>query len=339
MQTDNSLRLNKFISDSGMCSRREADRFIESGLVQVNGKKAKTGDRVFNGDQVKVNGQLIDPPEIEEFHLIALNKPVGVVSTTDPDEPDNIVDFVRHGARIFPIGRLDKDSEGLIFLTNKGDLVNKILRAGNNHEKEYLVGVDKPITDKFIEGMAGGVPILGQKTKKCKVSKESTYVFRITLVQGLNRQIRRMAEHFGYKVKQLQRVRIMNVALKGLPVGEWRDLTNKELETLLKSIEDSSGEATKGSSKKKPSSRRSSYKGNSQGGAKAGGSRGSHKSNGRGDGGRSSGNGGRNGGAEKSGGKTQGRKSNSRGGAAKRGGNTSTRSNGKAAGANRGRRR
>lgn len=246
IDTQDSLRLNKFISDSGICSRREADRFIETGKVLVNGSKAKVGDRVKNGDHVKVNGQLIDPPEIEEFHLIALNKPVGIVSTTSSDDPNNIVDYVGHGARIFPIGRLDKDSEGLIFLTNQGDLVNKILRAGNNHEKEYLVGVDKPITDKFIEGMAGGVPILGQKTKRCKVSKESTYVFRITLVQGLNRQIRRMAEHFGYKVKQLQRVRIMNVSLKGLSVGDWRDLTRKELEGILQSIEGSSSEAAPG---------------------------------------------------------------------------------------------
>ncbi|VEA07543.1 23S rRNA pseudouridine synthase F [Salmonella enterica subsp. salamae] len=183
--------------------------------------------------------------------LIALNKPVGIVSTTEDGERDNIVDFVNHSKRIFPIGRLDKDSQGLIFLTNHGDLVNKILRAGNEHEKEYLVTVDKPVTDEFIRGMGAGVPILGTVTKKCKVKKEAPFVFRITLVQGLNRQIRRMCEYFGYEVTKLERTRIMNVSLSGIPLGEWRDLTDDELIDLFKLIERSSSEA-KPKAKAKP---------------------------------------------------------------------------------------
>jgi len=251
-----SIRLNKYISESGICSRREADRYIEQGNVYVNGKRAKVGDQVKPGDLVKVNGQAIEPQEAEAFIFIALNKPVGIVSTTEASEKDNIIDFVNHSTRIFPIGRLDKDSQGLIFLTNNGDLVNKILRAGNNHEKEYLVTVNKPITEDFIAGMANGVPMLGQKTKKCKVVKESPFVFRIILIQGLNRQIRRMCEHFGYQVNKLERIRIMHVGLKGLPVGEWRDLDEQELAGLFKLIEHSSSEdksAQKKSVKKTPS--------------------------------------------------------------------------------------
>ena len=237
-----STRLNKYISESGICSRRDADRFIEQGNVYVNGKRAQVGAQVVAGDVVKVNGQLIEPREADDFVFIALNKPVGIVSTTESSEKNNIVDFVRHSVRIFQIGRLDKDSQGLIFLTSNGDLVNKVLRAGNNHEKDYVVTVNKPITDSFIEGLAGGVPILGRMTKKCPVTKVSPNVFNITLVQGLNRQIRRMCEHFGYEVVKLERTRIMNVSLKGLPVGDWRDLTPKEMAVLLKSIEDSSSE-------------------------------------------------------------------------------------------------
>lgn len=173
MLPDSSVRLNKYISESGICSRREADRYIEQGNVFLNGKRATIGDQVKPGDVVKVNGQLIEPREAEDLVLIALNKPVGIVSTTEDGERDNIVDFVNHSKRVFPIGRLDKDSQGLIFLTNHGDLVNKILRAGNDHEKEYLVTVDKPITDEFIRGMGAGVPILGTVTKKCKVKKEA----------------------------------------------------------------------------------------------------------------------------------------------------------------------
>lgn len=237
-----SERLNKFISQSGLCSRRDADRFIEQGNVFINGKRAGVGDRVFVGDKVVVNGQKIEPLEEELLVFIALNKPVGVVSTTEQAERNNIVDYVGHSARIFPIGRLDKDSQGLIFLTNRGDMVNKILRAGNQHEKEYLVTVNKPITDSFIEGMAKGVPILGVVTKKCKVVKESQYVFRITLIQGLNRQIRRMCEHFKFEVTQLERVRIMNVSLKGLGVGDWRDLDERELKEIFALTKSSSEE-------------------------------------------------------------------------------------------------
>ncbi|TVP51810.1 MAG: 23S rRNA pseudouridine(2604) synthase RluF [Halomonas sp.] len=233
MSLRKSTRINKYISESGMCSRREADRFVEQGNVWINGRRATTGDQVVAGDLVKVNGQEIEPQEEEDLILIALNKPVGIVSTTESSEKDNIVEFVKHGARIFPIGRLDKDSQGLIFLTNNGDLVNKILRANNNHEKEYQVTVNKPITDEFIDGMQSGVPILGKVTKRCKVHKESTFVFTITLVQGLNRQIRRMCEYFGYEVTQLIRTRIMNVPLKGLALGDWRDLTPKEIDTII----------------------------------------------------------------------------------------------------------
>lgn len=242
MLANESMRLNKYISESGICSRREADRFIEQGQVFINGKRAGIGDQVFAGDLVKVNGQVIEAREADSLVFIVLNKPVGIVSTTEAGEKDNIVDFVNHSTRVFPIGRLDKDSQGLIFLTNHGDLVNKILRAGNDHEKEYLVTVDKPVTDDFIKGMGAGVPILGAVTKKCKVKKEAPFVFRITLVQGLNRQIRRMCEHFGFEVTKLERIRIMNVSLKGLPVGEWRDLTDDELIELFKLIEDSSSE-------------------------------------------------------------------------------------------------
>ncbi|MGJ0626344.1 23S rRNA pseudouridine(2604) synthase RluF [Xenorhabdus bovienii] len=242
MLTNPSIRLNKYISESGICSRRDSDRYIEQGNVFINGKRASVGDQVFAGDIVKVNGQLIEPRDEEDLVLIALNKPVGIITTMEDSERDNISDFVNHSKRVFPIGRLDKDSQGLIFLTNHGDLVNKILRAGNNHEKEYVVTVDKPVTDEFIQGMSAGVPMLGTVTKKCKVQKEAPFVFRITLVQGLNRQIRRMCKYFGYEVTRLERTRIMNVNLKGLPQGEWRDLTDDELIGLFKLIENSSSE-------------------------------------------------------------------------------------------------
>lgn len=244
MIESSTVRLNKYISESGICSRREADRFIEQGAVKINGRRAHIGQRVGPDDTVVVNGQTIEPRGGEKFIFIALNKPVGIVSTTDTSDPDNIVDYVNHSSRIFPIGRLDKDSQGLIFLTNNGDLVNKILRAGNHHEKEYLVTVDKPITDEFIAGMANGVPMLGTVTKRCKVSRESPFVFRITLVQGLNRQIRRMAEHFGYAVTRLERIRIMSVRLKGLPPGDWRDLTEEEMASVLRAVAHSSSQGT-----------------------------------------------------------------------------------------------
>ena len=243
MTQPSSTRLNKYISESGICSRREADRYIEQGNVRINGKRASVGDQVLPTDTVMVNGQIIEPRAEEDQVFIALNKPMGVVSTTDSAERNNIQRFVGHTVRIFPIGRLDKDSQGLIFMTSNGDLVNKILRAGNHHEKEYLVTVDKPISKAFIDGMAGGVPILGTVTKKCRVSQESRCVFRIVLVQGLNRQIRRMAEHFGFDVTRLERQRIMNIHLGNLPVGQWRNLTSKELAVLMDSLQDSSSDA------------------------------------------------------------------------------------------------
>ncbi len=260
-----SKRINKYISESGMCSRREADRYIEQGNVRIDGRRATPGDQVFPGSVVKVNGQLVEPLELDEEDLvfIALNKPVGIVSTTEPAEKANIVDFVGHGARIFPIGRLDKDSQGLIFLTNNGDLVNRILRASNQHEKEYRVTVNKPITDEFIDGMGGGVPILGEVTRKCPVVKESRFVFNITLVQGLNRQIRRMCEVFGYEVVKLERIRIMNVSLKGLATGDWRDLTPKEVSEILAMTEHSASET------QTPGRRKARHKGGKAGPKKA----------------------------------------------------------------------
>jgi 23S rRNA pseudouridine2604 synthase len=240
MQKQGGTRLNKFISESGLCSRREADRFIENGNVTINGRKAQIGDQVYAGDRVAVNGNKLEPKKDDKLVFIALNKPVGVTSTTEIGIADNIVRFVNHPERIFPIGRLDKDSQGLIFLTNDGDVVNKILRAGNKHEKEYIVTVNKPLTEEVINGMANGVPMLGVVTKKCKVVQEGPTVFKITLIQGLNRQIRRMCEHFGYEVKKLERVRIMNIGLNKLPVGDWRDLTSNELDIIYGMIEDSS---------------------------------------------------------------------------------------------------
>lgn len=235
-----SVRLNKFISESGLCSRREADRFIENGLVLINGRKAVVGDQVKVGDRVRVNGSELEPRKADSIVFIALNKPVGITSTTEDGVRDNIVQFVNHTSRIFPIGRLDKDSQGLIFLTNDGDMVNKILRAGNNHEKEYVVTVNKPLTPEAIAGMAKGVPMLGVVTKKCKIVQEGAQVFRVVLVQGLNRQIRRMCAHYGYEVTKLERVRIMNISLKGLPLGDWRDLTAQEMDEIYSLVEDSS---------------------------------------------------------------------------------------------------
>ncbi|MBB6239221.1 23S rRNA pseudouridine2604 synthase [Pedobacter sp. AK013] len=243
MNNNAATRLNKFISESGLCSRREADRYIEKGTVFINGKRAKVGDQVFVGDKVMVNGHNIEPKEESNFILLAFNKPVGITSTTEGSVRDNIVDYVNHSERIFPIGRLDKDSSGLIFLTNNGDIVNKILRAGNKHEKEYVVTVNKPITEDFIFEMSNGVPILGVNTRKCKVRQISTFVFNIILIQGLNRQIRRMCEHFGYEVTKLERTRIMNINLKGIPTGEFRELTEDEMKSITKSIENSSSEA------------------------------------------------------------------------------------------------
>jgi len=255
MQKAAPIRLNKFISESGLCSRREADKYISDGHVFINGRRAIVGDQVKTGDRVRVSGQDIEPRKAVHDIFIALNKPVGVTSTTEEDVRNNIVDYVNYGKRIFPIGRLDKDSQGLIFLTNNGDLVNKILRAGNNHEKEYVVTVNKPLTDEAIKGMSGGVPMLGVNTRKCKIVQEAPNRFRVVLIQGLNRQIRRMCEHFGYEVIKLERVRIMNIDLKGLPLGDWRELTEKEMETIYGMIEDSTSEHLKNPKKpavKKP---------------------------------------------------------------------------------------
>lgn len=238
MEKNTGIRLNKFIAESGICSRREADKFIEKGVVVINGRKAVIGDVVKPNDKVSVNGHKLEPLSEENKIYIAFNKPVGVTCTTEESTKGNIVDYVNHSSRIFNIGRLDKDSQGLILLTNDGDIVNKILRAENAHQKEYIVTVDKPITPEFIIKMRSGVPILGVVTKKCAVEMIAPFVFRITLIQGLNRQIRRMCEYFGYEVRKLERTRIMNISLTGIPLGEWRDLTEKELEVLFSMLKD-----------------------------------------------------------------------------------------------------
>ena len=227
------MRLNKYISETGLCSRREADARIEAGRVTINGVVATLGTQVKEGDVVCVDGQ---PLGGEQKHVyIALNKPVGVVCTTDREIPGNITDFVAYRERIFPIGRLDKDSEGLILLTNNGDIVNEILRVENAHEKEYVVTVDRPVTEIFLNGMASGVRILGTVTKPCTVTRVGPATFRIILTQGLNRQIRRMCSFFGYKVVRLQRVRIINLTLEGLGLktGKWRELKDSEVRGLL----------------------------------------------------------------------------------------------------------
>lgn len=237
MHHPDSTRLNKAISDSGYCSRRQADTLIEKGKVSVNGTIAGLGDRVMPGDEIRVNGELITGNE--NLVYIALNKPIGITCTTDKRVKGNVVDFINHKERIFHIGRLDKPSEGLLLMTNDGDIVNKILRAGNSHEKEYIVQVDRPITEDFLKRMRSGVPILDTVTKKCEVERLSRNSFRIVLVQGLNRQIRRMCEYLGYEVTALKRVRIMNISLGNLPEGKWRDLTEKELQELKDSLKES----------------------------------------------------------------------------------------------------
>lgn len=238
--TDQQLkRINKYLTEAGYCSRRAADKLIEQGRVTINGKVPELGTKIAFGDTVCVDGKQIELPQ-EDFVYIALNKPVGIVCTTDNRvEKDNIVDFVGHPKRIFPIGRLDKPSEGLIFLTNDGDIVNKILRAKNNHEKEYIVTVDRTITPYFLKRMRNGLPILDTVTRKCKVEQLNKRTFKIILTQGLNRQIRRMCEYLDYNVVKLKRVRIMNVKLD-LPVGEWRDLTKKELNEINRLVSNSS---------------------------------------------------------------------------------------------------
>lgn len=227
------MRINKYLSETGACSRREADQWIEAGRVTVDGVKAVLGTQVVEGQAVLVDGQPLRARPKRVY--LALNKPVGIECTTDREVRDNIVDFVAHRERVFPIGRLDKDSEGLILLTNDGDIVNTVLRAEHRHEKEYVVAVDRPLTAEFLAGMAAGVPILGTVTNPCTVTQVGRNTFRIVLTQGLNRQIRRMCEHFGYTVRSLQRVRIMHIRLGDLPLGKWRNLTPEELRGLVRS--------------------------------------------------------------------------------------------------------
>jgi 23S rRNA pseudouridine2604 synthase len=230
------MRLNKYISETGICSRREADQWIVSGRVRVNGQSAELGAQVEHGDRVEVDGKPIGAPTRHVY--LALNKPVGITCTTERHIAGNIVDFVKHRERIFPIGRLDKDSDGLILLTNNGDIVNEILRAENGHEKEYVVTVDRPVSNEFLFGMAHGVDILGTRTQPCRVRLIGKNAFGIILTQGLNRQIRRMCAVFGYNVRRLQRVRIINIRLGELKIGQWRDLTQEELRGLLPERQD-----------------------------------------------------------------------------------------------------
>lgn len=239
---DNGIRINKFLSEAGVCSRREADRQIDAGNVQIDGVTATMGDRVLTGQVVTYNGQVVSKEE--EMILIALNKPAGIVCTAEKREKNNVIDYINYPKRIYPIGRLDKDSEGLLLLTNNGEIVNKMMRSGNMHEKEYLVTVNKTISDSFIRGLAGGVPLveLGVTTRKCHVKKLSSKQFKIILTQGYNRQIRRMCEYFGYRVVKLERVRIMNISLGDLPRGQYRDVTPQEYRGLQQLIADSSNQ-------------------------------------------------------------------------------------------------
>ncbi len=239
MKEPKQTRINKYLSEVGFCSRRAADKLIEQGRVTINGEVPEMGTKIIEGDVVRVDGEVISESKDKPVYL-AFNKPIGIVCTTDTRvEKDNIIDFINYPKRIFPIGRLDKPSEGLIFLTNDGDIVNKILRARNHHEKEYIVTVDKPITEEFLEKMRNGVPILDTVTRKCEVKEIDKYQFKIILTQGLNRQIRRMCEYLGYEVKKLRRVRIMNVNLD-IAVGKWRDLTAIELKEINRLVSTSS---------------------------------------------------------------------------------------------------
>jgi 23S rRNA pseudouridine2604 synthase len=249
---DQSISLNKFISDTGYCSRREADDLITAGRVLLNNRPAALGNRYKPGDTVVVDGSIMTAAKKDKRVYLALNKPPGITTTTELHIKENIISFVNYPKRIFPIGRLDKDSEGLIFLTNDGDIINKILRADNNHEKEYIVRVNKPIDHTFVQQMSQGVPILETRTLPCKVQMMGRQTFRITLTQGLNRQIRRMCEHLGYAVVGLQRVRIMNIRLDKLPLGKWRYLSEVEVSSLMESVADS--DKVKGESK--PAARR-----------------------------------------------------------------------------------
>ncbi|MDA9808283.1 23S rRNA pseudouridine(2604) synthase RluF [Flavobacteriales bacterium] len=239
MEENKLTRINKFLSEIGYCSRRAADKLIDQGRVKINGEIPLMGTKVSNEDQVSVNGKVVHRAKKKKMIYIAFNKPVGIVCTTDQmREKNNIIDYINYPTRIFPIGRLDKPSEGLIFLTNDGDIVNKILRARNNHEKEYEVTVSKPITKEFIEAMGNGVPILDTVTRKCFVKQTDKKKFKIILTQGLNRQIRRMCEYLEYDVRKLKRVRIMNIKLD-IPIGEYRDFTAAELNQINQSVEHS----------------------------------------------------------------------------------------------------
>lgn len=235
VQKEEGIQINKYISNSGFCSRREAEKLIEQARVTINDEMVLLTARVFPGDIVAIDGEKIKNKQKPIY--IALNKPVGVTSTTDETDKSNIIRFMNHPKRIFPVGRLDKDSEGLILLTNDGDIVNKILRAGNNNEKEYVVSVDKELTTEMIRQMGNGVKILGERTKPCYIRQEAPRRFRIILKQGLNRQIRRMCAEFGYKVKDLKRIRIMHIQLGNLAVGKWRYLTPAEIEQLDRLLE------------------------------------------------------------------------------------------------------
>lgn len=230
------MRINKFLSETGITSRRGADKFIEAGRVEINGQKAELGSKVEHADEVRVDGKVIQQPK-RAYVYLALNKPVGITSTTERHIEGNIVDFINHPERIFHVGRLDKDSEGLILMTNDGDIVNEILRAEHEHEKEYIVTVDKPITDEFLENMETGVEILDTVTLPAKAERIAKHVFKLTLQQGLNRQIRRMCTALGYEVKRLQRIRIMNIRLGNLKAGEWRDLTEEEKQELFRQLD------------------------------------------------------------------------------------------------------
>ena len=232
---EDGIRINKYLSNVGVCSRREADRLIEAGKITIDGKMAEMGTKVYETSNICINGKPIKKDE--EFTLIAFNKPRGIVCTSFRHDPNNIIDFLKFDKRIYPIGRLDKDSEGLILLTNKGELVDKILRGSNYHEKEYVVKVNKKLTKEFVKGMSEGVPILDTVTRPCVITPESETTFRIVLTQGLNRQIRRMCEHFGYHVLSLKRVRVMNIQLGRLKSGTYRNVTSKELEELKRLLE------------------------------------------------------------------------------------------------------
>ena len=239
MENERGVRLNKYIADSGICSRREADRRIQEGRVKIDGRVGALGDLVLPGMAVTCDGKPVSG-ESERIYIL-LNKPRGIVCTTDPREPMNVVDYVNHPARIYPVGRLDKDSEGLLLLTSDGGIVNRLLRAAGGHEKEYEVEVDKPLTREFMESMMRGVPILDTVTLPCKLRRTGARSFNLVLVQGLNRQIRRMCEALGYTVKKLKRVRINNLRIGNLQPGQWRELTPDELSGLLESIKDSTG--------------------------------------------------------------------------------------------------